>query len=228
MRKAFKHVSPKYNNVTEFDMDPLPILPHKRVFDCIASMSLLVFFSPVFVFFLFFIFFEHCLRLRPFDPLIYSEKRISHGRVFRMYKFNIFDQRIIDEMRRSGVFIHTKTLEEQGHLIVVGKMLKQIYLDELPQLWNVLKGEMSLVGPRPVNKEVFEKMKEEGVPPQALLLSGMTGNFQSYKDSYKKSAHELDSEYVKIYQKSSGWRMLGEDIKIILRTIKVVLRARGV
>ncbi|MBP9710728.1 MAG: sugar transferase [Candidatus Pacebacteria bacterium] len=207
--------------------EPLPILWQKRLFDVVAATFLIALTSPLFVLFTVLIVLEHILRGRPFDPLFYCDTRISRGKKFRLCKFNIFDQRVIDKFRKDGVFIHTKHLEWQGQLLWVGKVLRQIYLDELPQLFNVLKGDMSVVGPRPVNLEVFAKMCEQGVPPVALILGGTTGNYQSRKDTKGVSAAALEAEYLAQYKKG-GWQIVFTDIRTILRTLKVLLRAEGV
>jgi lipopolysaccharide/colanic/teichoic acid biosynthesis glycosyltransferase len=208
--------------------EPLPIVWQKRVFDMLGSLVFLLLTAPLSLLFLLLIFVEHCLRGHPLDPLFYGEERVSRGALFRLYKFNIFNTRVLEHYRSQKKFIHTKELERNGDLIFVGKVLKQIYLDELPQLFNVLKGEMSLVGPRPLNPEVFAMLEANGIPPQALLLGGMTGNFQSLKDTKGVSAHTLETQYLQIYTHANGWYVLYTDIKIIIRTLKVLLRAKGV
>jgi lipopolysaccharide/colanic/teichoic acid biosynthesis glycosyltransferase len=207
---------------------PLPIIWQKRFFDLIISTILLVITAPIFLFFIILIFLEHLIRGFPIDPLFYKEERISRNKLFLMYKFNIFDQRIIDSMKKENKFIHTKELEYKGNTIYIGKILKQIYLDELPQLLNVFMGEMSLVGPRPLNKEVYATVNMIRLHPLAYIMGGMTGNFQSVKDISKCSAIKMDMEYLEKYTQSSGWDLIFFDIKIILRTIKVLLRAKGV
>jgi len=206
---------------------PLPIIWQKRLFDVLAAAFFILLTSPLFILFTVLIVIEHTLRGRPFDPLFYRDTRISGGKKFHLCKFNIFDQRVIDKFRKDGVFIHTKHLEWHGQLIWVGKVLRQIYLDELPQLFNVLKGDMSLVGPRPVNLEVYANMCEKGVPPIAIILGGTTGNYQSRKDTKGVSAAVLEEEYLLQYQRG-GWRIVFIDIRTVLRTLKVLLRAEGV
>ena len=207
--------------------EPLPLVWQKQAFDYVVSLFLLVFTAPLILLVVLLMIVEHCLRGHPLDPIFYSEKRISRGTPFKLYKFNIFDQRVVDTYRRQNKFIHTKDLEINGELIFIGKILKQIYIDELPQLYNVLKGEMSLVGPRPLNLEVFEQAKTSGIPPQALILGGMTGSFQSLKDTRGLSALTLESDYLRKYA-LGGWSIVYVDVKIILRTLMVLLRAKGV
>jgi lipopolysaccharide/colanic/teichoic acid biosynthesis glycosyltransferase len=86
---------------------------------------------------------------------------------------------------------------------------------------------MSLVGPRPVNLEVFARMHEKGVPSVALVLGGMTGSYQSYKNTRGRTAAALEAAYLEQYRRGGWWVVLA-DIKIIVRTLKVLLRAKGV
>lgn len=212
----------------ETSTSSLPLVWQKRFFDIALSLVVLVVTSPLMALFIALIFVEHLLRGHPFDPVFYSETRISRGVPFRFYKFNTFNQRTLDEYRSRGEFIHTKKLEHNGDQILVGKFLKQIYLDELPQLYNVLRGEMSLVGPRPLNPQVFAKLESQGTPTLAVLLGGMTGNFQSLKDTKGADALNLDQSYLQTYLHKNGWVLVATDIKIMLRTLKVLLRAKGI
>jgi lipopolysaccharide/colanic/teichoic acid biosynthesis glycosyltransferase len=207
--------------------EPLPTIWQKRLFDLVGGTLLLALTSPLFVLFIALIVIEHTLRGRPFDPLFYQDTRISRGMTFRLYKFNIFDQRAVNALQKNGAMIHTKKLEWGGQVIVVGKVLRQIYLDELPQLFNVLKGDMSLVGPRPVNLEVYAIMCAKGVPPLALIQGGITGSYQSRKNTKGVTAAALEAAYLEQY-KRGGWRIVLVDTLTVLRTLKVLLRAKGV
>jgi len=184
--------------------------------------------APIWIFFLIGIFIEHLLRGYPLDPLFYKEIRISQGKRFFIYKFNIFDQREIDRMRNLGVFIHTKELEHNGRLIFLGNLLRQTYLDELPQLWNVFKGEMSIVGPRPLNEKVYESLKEKEIPVIDVLKGGLAGLVQASKGEGSKSTAELDADYLEQYRVRGSVSIVLYDLRIILRTIRVMLDAKGI
>jgi len=199
----------------------------KRIFDILVAGTILTLISPIWILILILIFIEHTLRGHPLDPLFYKETRMSKGQPFTLYKFNIFDQRVIEDLRKNDIFIHTKKLEHTGKLILIGKILRQIYLDELPQLLNVLRGDMSLVGPRPLNIEVYANLKSEN-RTQAKIPAGITGLFQSYKGKDQKTSMELDAEYFRHFSTKSGLWIVAFDILILLRTVKVVLRARGI
>ena len=216
----------KTPNTIHEEYYPIPIC--KRLFDIIFAALFLVLLSPIFIIFLPLLFIEHVLDKKPHTPLYYKEKRVSEGRIFYLIKFNIFKQAVIDDMRARGEFIHTKDLEHNGGITRIGWILKQIYMDELPQLINVLKGEMSLVGPRPLNLEVYESTARGRLATQGYIRAGMTGNYQSRKNSFNYSNAELDSEYYNYYISEPGYKIVLFDIKILLRTIIVILRAKGV
>ncbi len=200
----------------------------KRVFDLIFSLFIILFFSPILIFFILAIFLEHLIRLRPLDPIFYSEIRMSQGKPFTLYKFNIFKHDIVVGLRSRGEFIHTKKLEHNGSLLWVGWILKQIYFDEIPQFFNIIIGDMSVVGPRPVNREVYNKLLEQGINDKVKVRAGLTGNYQSYKRVPNKTSEAMDREYVEYYISNPWYKVLIFDVKIIIRTIKVVLLAKGV
>jgi len=201
----------------------------KRLFDIIFSLIVLVLTSPMIFSLLTAIFVEHVLRCKMFVSLFYVEKRISQGQEFNLIKFNIFKPRVIESMRKQGIFIHTKPLEHDGHsLTIVGKVLQRTYLDELPQFFNILKGDLSLVGPRPVNLEVYENMLKEGVYSKTVIKSGLTGNFQALKGMTDKTDIELDNQYIDYCRSHSSLEILFFDMKIIGRTLKVLFKAQGI
>lgn len=201
----------------------------KRIFDIVLTLLLLVLFSPLLLLIFFVLFIEHMFRGQFFKPMFYKEIRFSNGKPFTLIKFNIFKQSIVERMRKNNEFIHTKDLEHQGALTFVGYILKQIYLDELPQLFCVLSGSMSLVGPRPLNKEVYEGLPKEDREVKDALRAGMTGYFQSQKGFGSQSSSELDKAYLDFYMNNPTYKIILFDMKIIfLRTVKVLLQAKGV
>ena len=208
----------------------LVIMPtSKRVFDITFSLFVIIFSLPFSIFVLMLIFIENILTLNFFAPFFYVEKRISQGEQFDFVKFAIFKPRVIKDLRKRGVFIHTKPLEHNGHsLTFIGKILQKIYLDELPQFFSILKGDMSLVGPRPVNLEVYQNLLDRGVYTKTVIKTGLTGDYQSQKGTAKKSDTKLDEEYIQYCQSNSSLKILLFDFKIIYNTVKVLFRAQGI
>lgn len=204
------------------------IHPAKRIFDVAFILLSLPIAAPFSGIVFSAIFIEHLLRGRPLDPLLYSEIRISAGTPFRLYKFNIFRDEVIERLRREGAFIETKQLEHSGGVTHIGWCLKQIYMDELPQLWCVLRGDMSIVGPRPVNTLSFERFVREGITVKSEIKAGITGPFQSLKDERTASAHLLDRWYIEYVRANPWYRILLNDCAILLRTTRVIIKAKGI
>lgn len=132
-------------------------------------------------------------------------------------------------MKRDKIFIFTKTLEHDGHsLILVGKVLQKIYLDELPQLFCIFKGDISVVGPRPVNLEVYKKELARNNYTKTVIKTGLTGLYQSHKGEVGYTQLELDEKYIYYCANNSSWKIMWLDISITLRTLRVLFRAKGI
>jgi lipopolysaccharide/colanic/teichoic acid biosynthesis glycosyltransferase len=209
---------------------PIVKLPKsKRIFDIIVATTLIIILFPILILIMILIILENILTGELSTPIFYKEIRISEGRRFLMLKFNIFKQKMIEKMNKTGIFIHTKELEKDNFgLTKVGSILKKIYFDELPQLFNVLNGDLSLVGPRPVNLEVYKKLLERGVTTKSAIKAGITGNFQSHKGKTLKTDVELDQEYINFCKNNPAYKILLFDCKILLRTLAVIFEARGI
>jgi lipopolysaccharide/colanic/teichoic acid biosynthesis glycosyltransferase len=137
----------------------------KRTFDLVVASVGLVLVAPLLPLLV------ALVRMSP-GPIIYSQIRLGEGgRHYRMYKFRTM--RADAEEAGRPVF----TSESDPRVTRLGRLLRQTHLDEIPQLWNVIKGEMSIVGPRPERPE-FVEMLEETVPfwtRRLLVKPGITG-----------------------------------------------------
>jgi exopolysaccharide biosynthesis polyprenyl glycosylphosphotransferase len=154
-------------------------------------------------------------------PIFYSQVRTGlNGRKFKVYKFRSMYQ---DAEKRGIQWASTK----DPRITRVGRILRAMRIDELPQLWNVLKGDMSLIGPRPERPEFDSKLREE-IPyydVRYLVKPGITGWAQvmydygaSVEDAYQKVAYDL--YYIKNYS-------LLLDMAIALKTIRTVILGKG-
>jgi len=182
----------------------------KRFFDVISSIILLLLFIPLWIII------PILIKLDSPGRVIFKQKRVGqYSKYFIIYKFRT--------MKEGTPDIPTDKLKEQDKLNTrIGIFLRRFSLDEIPQLINILKGDMSFVGPRPAlyNQPLLIKLrKENGVDK---IRPGVTGLAQiSGRDSLSiPEKVKYDTDYVK---KMS----LFLDIKIFLGTIKAVLTARG-
>lgn len=196
----------------------------KRAFDIVLSGGLLVIFLPLLA-----VIAVGVWRSSP-GPILYSQPRVGRrGNPFRFYKFRSmvtnsdefltsFLESDPDAKSRWEEF---QKLEDDPRITRFGRFIRRSSLDELPQLWNVLKGDMSLVGPRPcmVDQRV---LYGHHWAAYCAVRPGLTGLWQvsgRNKLPYQQRV-ALDLEYVKRW---SPWL----DIKILLRTVRVVLTGDG-
>ena len=151
--------------------------------------------------------------------------RDAKGRPFRCYKFrtmvrdaDALKEKLRERNQRQGPFFK---IADDPRITRVGRFLRRYSLDELPQLWNVLKGEMSLVGPRPHPLDDFSAYAIEHLP-RLDVTPGMTGLWQvtARRDPSFQAGMNLDIEYIRRWS-------LGMDLRILLKTAAVVLRGSG-
>ena len=153
-------------------------------------------------------------------PILYRGQRVGRaGRVFHMYKFRTLAP---DAETRLGPFLGAElTRRTEAEVTTIGRGLRATHLDEIPQLWNVLRGDMSIVGPRPIRPPFFAELCE--VVPQywqrLVIRPGVTGFAQTRMTREESWADKLahDMEYiadrsVRLYLRvlvATAWRVLG-------------------
>jgi exopolysaccharide biosynthesis polyprenyl glycosylphosphotransferase len=190
----------------------------KRAFDLFFGFFALIFSLPLMALSALMVYLEDG------TPIIFRQKRVGKdGRLFEMFKFRtmiINAEQLQSQMeKQDGQLIH-KT-KNDPRITRVGRVLRRFSLDELPQLFNVLTGTMSLVGPRPEIPYLAEKY-ETWQRKRFTVLPGMTGWWQIHSRSAQPM--QLHIEYDLYYiQNYSFWL----DLKIIFRTIWVVLIGKG-
>lgn len=193
----------------------------KRLFDLVCSAIGLVFVGPILVLL------AIAIKLTSRGPVFYRGPRIGlHGRPFHIYKFRTM---VVDADKIGG----SSTPEDDPRVTRVGKFLRKYKLDELPQLINVVTGEMSLVGPRPQVAWAVERYTAEeravlsvrpGMTDRASLkfanegeiLKGSTDPDRDYWEKIHPEKMRLALEYVKDHSVMT-------DIRIILETIRAVV-----
>lgn len=179
----------------------------KRSLDILFSLVCLVVASPLFLIV------ALSVRLADGGPVIFSQQRLTlGGKPFKMYKFRSM---------RAGPTTEGAPLASEGDPRVtgVGRVIRQFRLDELPQLWNVLRGEMSMVGPRPERPEVYAAC-EKTLPEFDLRLgvkAGLTGYAQIYGryNTALRDKLNLDLFYIENYSPM-------QDLRLMLMTVKVL------
>ncbi|MBL7033842.1 MAG: sugar transferase [Candidatus Delongbacteria bacterium] len=188
----------------------------KRIIDITVSVLGLILFLPLFPVI------ALAIRLNSPGPLIYSQERVGqHGDLFRIHKFRTMRQ---DAETKSGPVWSQKN---DPRITRIGYILRKTRLDEIPQLWNILVNEMSIVGPRP-ERPFFVDQFVEKFPLYRYRLKlkpGLTG-WAQVKHKYDESLEdvELKLQHDLYYLENLS---ISLDIKIIFNTIKTVLTAKG-
>lgn len=210
-------------------MEHTSLKPVKRWFDSIFSLFFLLATTPVFLAALLSMLIEAIFSPASRGPVFFADQRISRGKVFPLFKFRVFRKVIVEQALARDGYVDTKPLERHSaNLTLTGRWLKKIYFDELPQLFNVLRGEMTLVGPRPVNLATYHRMSGEIKVLRDYFPAGLTGDFQARKgDPLSLGRDELDLRYAAFCRRSSGWRVAWYDTRVLFLTVFTVLRARG-
>jgi len=195
--------------------EPVPswVKLSKNIFDRLLSALLLLVFAPVMLI---------CaliIKLTSKGPVFYKQERVGQNeKLFWLYKFRT----MIDKAEAAtGPVLAT---EDDQRITPIGRFLRRYRLDELPQLFNILKGEMSFVGPRP-ERPFFVKQFKKSIPGYAerfLIKPGLTGLAQVSGSYATTPANKLKYDLIYLYNQS-----LFLDIKILFSTFKVVLTASG-
>lgn len=180
----------------------------KRSFDFICSFLLLLFLSPIILIVLFLV------RIKLGSPILFKQQRPGlHGKPFYVYKF----RSMTDEKDSNG-----ELLPDYSRLTPFGKFLRKLSLDELPQLYNVLKGELSLVGPRPLLMEYLplyssDQARRHEVRPGITGWAQVNGrNAITWEDKFKLDVWYVDHQSFVL------------DLRILWMTVSKVVKSEGI
>ncbi len=203
----------------------LPLL--KVAFDKVLAVILFVLFLPLSLLISLAIKLEGLLFFENRGPIFHREQRVTQGKVFTLYKFRIFKLSAIERIKKGECPKDVENCPE--NLTETGKILKKISLDEIPQFWNVLKGDMSFVGPRPKPIAEYQEEIDRGIYRRKVIRAGLSGPAQVMKGTVRTYEDELkaDLEYIEKCRNSSSLKILLTDISIIIKTIKVLLKRTG-
>ena len=167
---------------------------------------------------------EAIVDRRARGPVLFLEDRVARGEVFKMIKFRTLDADALASLGPGPT--HIKNLEG-GHLTRVGRVLHRWYLDELPQLWNVVRGDMGLIGTRPWPIDAYEAEMAKGITRKRDMPAGLVGPVQARKGSAEGAELQLDLAYWDAFKTYPGWKLLLLDLRILIRSAKVQLEHKG-
>ena len=186
----------------------LPYLAAKRALDILASAVGLLVLSPLMLIT------ALCIKLQDGGPVFYRQIRLT--RAGRMFKLTKFRSMIVDAESQTGAVLAGKT---DSRITRVGKVIRATRIDELPQLWNILIGDMTLVGPRPERPEFYEKICREypEFDYRLKVKAGLTGYAQLYGKYNTSFADKARLDMYYIQHASFLW-----DLQMILYTLKII------
>lgn len=189
----------------------------KRGFDILFAILFLIVFSPIYLLTILII------KIVSPGPAIYKAARVGKdGRLFTCYKFR--------SMRVNSGKVRLTTLENDDRIFPFGKFIRKTKIDEMPQVFNILKGEMSVVGPRPEDQENAEKVYvgkfkrimdvRPGLTSTASLYDYTHGELFENEESYEKifMPKKLQLELYYVYHRSVGY-----DLLLVLKTAWLII-----
>ncbi|KAB2823902.1 MAG: hypothetical protein BGP01_10965 [Paludibacter sp. 47-17] len=188
----------------------------KRYFDIVFALVLLLVVSPLMIYFMF------RIKTDSPGPVFYLQERIGYlGKPFKIVKF-----RTMYDGSENGVPRLSSANDER--ITPLGRMMRKYRVDELPQLWNILKGDMSVVGPRPERKYFIDQIIEQA--PYYCLLYKIRPGLTSwgpirigYSDTVEKMIERLNYDIIYLDNMS-----LTTDFKILAQTVEIIFKGKGV
>jgi lipopolysaccharide/colanic/teichoic acid biosynthesis glycosyltransferase len=217
----------KYHHIFELK-DELPPRFFKILFDKLTAIFLLLLSAPILCLLKAAFLVEGCLIPENKGPMFFYYHGISAGKVIPKYKIRLIKTKYIDlEGAKRHDWIAYSAEWSSDSRTYVGQFVKKFYLDELPQFWSVLKGDMSIVGPRPLSVLHYERDREQGNVTRLLLRGGLLGLGHINKGTSEMGNPVYEYEYIDQYLKRSSLGLLGLDLWIIWRGILVIFKGGG-
>lgn len=208
--------------------EPLPPRFFKVFFDKLVAVFLLTLSLPVLLILKLAFIVEGLLIPENKGPMLFYYYGVSAGRVIPKYKIRLIKTKYIEPegaKRHDWIAYSAEwTPDSRTH---VGQFVKKFYLDELPQFWSVLKGDMSIVGPRPLSVLHYERDRVQGNVTRFLLRGGLLGLGHINKGTSEMGNPVYEYEYVNQYLKRSSFSLLCLDLWIIWKGILVIVKGGG-
>ena len=232
-KEAFHYIPPdeyireKYRHIFNIDL-PLESRIPKYLFDKIVAFFVLLIVTPLLMLLKAAYIIEGMIIPGSRGPMIFSYNAVSAGTTFKKYKIRLIKTKFIDQEGAKRGDWHAYSAEwSPVTRTYVGSFVKKFYLDEIPQFYCVLKGDMSIVGPRPLAVHHYERDLKQGNVTRSLIKGGLIGLGHVLKGTPQMGEPIYEYEYIDQYLKSSSIGLLWLDMKIIWRGIKVIIKAKG-
>ncbi len=226
-RAPSDEIKQKYKHIFLIE-EPLQPRLIKLLFDKIISLSLVIFSIPILIFLKIIYLLEGLIVPENKGPMFFYYWGISGGKKIKKWKLRLIKTKFIDSVgaARHDWIAYSAEWNEDSRTNV-GAFVKKWYLDEIPQFWSVLIGDMSIVGPRPLSIMHHERDRNQGNVVRSILKGGLLGLGHINKGTDAMGESEYEYEYIEHYINSSSYTLLKLDLWIIWRGIKLILKGGG-
>jgi lipopolysaccharide/colanic/teichoic acid biosynthesis glycosyltransferase len=232
-KQAFPYKPPsdeirnKYKHIFVLQVT-LPQRFFKVCFDKLVAVVMLVFSVPILLLLKMAYVLEGWLIPENAGPMFFYYNAVSAGKIVPKFKIRLIKTKYIDpEGAKRHDWIAYSAEWTPDSRTYVGQFAKKFYMDELPQFYSVLKGDMSIVGPRPLSVLHYERDRAQGNVTRFLLRGGLLGLGHINKGTSEMGNPEYEYEYVDQYLKRSSFGLLLLDLWIVWRGFLVIVKGGG-